>query len=101
MPVRNAWGRELNCANERDYAAKMLLVNAGKALCVQPQSTSTLYLYSGRLSFNLNGQEFELIPGASITIDRSDIAHFQADEDSAVFEVGSGDLAKLVALDGN
>ncbi len=100
MPVRNSWGREMSCANENDYAAKIVMVNQGKALCIQPQSNETLYLHSGRLWFNLNGHEFELVPGASITIDRSDVVHFQAEEDSAILEVGSRGLAKLVSLDG-
>lgn len=100
MPLRNAWGRELTCANEKDYASKILIVSQGKGLCIQPQSNETLFLYSGRLWFNLNGHEFELIPGASITIDRSDMVHFQAEEDSAIVEVGGRELAKLVSLDG-
>ena len=100
MPVRNSWGREMSCANESEYAAKIVMVNQGKALCIQAQSTETLYLHSGRLWFNLNGHEFELIPGASITIDRSDVVHFQAEEDSAILEVGAGHLSKLVSLDG-
>jgi mannose-6-phosphate isomerase-like protein (cupin superfamily) len=100
MPVRNVWGRELHCANEDQYAAKMLLVKEGKALFIQPQSTETLYLYSGRLWFNLNGNEFELVAGASVTIDRTDIAHFLAQEDSAIFEVSSNLLARLVSPEG-
>jgi hypothetical protein len=100
MPVRNGWGRELCCAAEEAYTAKMLLVNDGKALLVQPQSTETLYLYSGKLWFNLNGHEFELVAGASVTLDRSDIAHFTAHEDSAILEVSAGALARIVHLEG-
>ena len=99
MPIRNSWGREVQCAREEQYSAKMLLINARNSLFIQPQSTETLYLHSGSLWFNLNGHEFELVAGASLTLERSDIAYFRVEEDSAVLEVSAGELARLVPLE--
>lgn len=77
----------------------MLIINERHSLFIQPQATETLYLHSGKLWFNLNGHEFELVAGASITIDRSDIAYLQAVEDSSILEMSAGELARLVPLE--
>ncbi len=99
MPVRSGWGRELSCANEEQYAGKILLVNKGHALSFQGHAVETLYLHSGTLWFSLNGHEFELVPGASITVEESDAVYFQALEDSAILEIGAGRLADLIHLE--
>jgi quercetin dioxygenase-like cupin family protein len=99
MPVRNGWGRELSCAAEEQYAGKLLLVNKGHALSFQGHALETIYLQSGTLWFSLNGHEFELVPGASLTIEEGDAAYFQALEDSAILEIGTGRLANLVHLE--
>ena len=70
-----------------------------------PQQTDgqvrTLHVLSGAVWFQLNGIEFDLIPGACLTIRSGDTHLLYAIEDSIVLEVSSPPVADAESVDAN
>jgi mannose-6-phosphate isomerase len=99
--VEKPWGREVWYAHEERYAGKILEVREGHALSLQKheRKMETMYLFRGRLRYHLNGHDFEMTPGRSITIRPGDIHRVEALEDSTILEVSTPELDDLVRLE--
>ncbi len=99
--VTKPWGREVRWAHEDSYAGKILEVAEGHILSLQKHEVKkeTLFLQSGRVNFHLNGQEFEMKPGRSVTVNPGDIHRIEALEDSVLLEVSTSELDDLVRLE--
>lgn len=99
--VDKPWGREVWYAHEQDYAGKILEVKQGFALSLQKheRKTETMYLLSGRVLFHLNGADFEVPPGRSLTIRPGDVHRVEALEDSVILEVSTPHLDDLIRLE--
>lgn len=89
------WGRELCYASEPQYEAKILEVKKGHGLTPEQNEfqTRTMHILSGSVWFQLNGIEFDLIPGACLTIRPGDAHCLHALEDSVVLEVSTRVIA--------
>lgn len=85
-----SWGREICYAEDEHYAAAILEMMSGHGLVSHQESSKrTIHMLSGLVWFQLNGIEFELIPGACLTIRPSDSYAIHAMEDSVLLEVRS------------
>jgi quercetin dioxygenase-like cupin family protein len=85
-----SWGREVRYAQEADYTAAVLEITSGHGMTPhQETSARTIHMLSGLVWFQLNGIEFELIPGACLTIRHADSYAIYAIEDSVLLEVRS------------
>ena len=99
--VDKPWGREVWYAHEDSYAGKILEVNKGFALSLQKheRKMETMYLLSGLVRFHLNGADFDVAPGRSITIKPGDVHRVEALEDSVILEVSTPHLDDLIRLE--
>lgn len=99
--VDKPWGREVWYAHEERYAGKILEVTKGHALSLQKheKKQETMYLQSGRLLYHLNGEEFEMSPGESITIFPGDVHRIEALEDARILEVSTPELDDVIRLE--
>jgi mannose-6-phosphate isomerase len=103
--VDKPWGHEIWWAQTPDYAAKILVVNAGHALSLQwhREKDESSYLFSGRLRLAAGASEDELEertiePGESWRNEPGDVHSIEALEDSVVFEVSTPELDDVVRL---
>jgi quercetin dioxygenase-like cupin family protein len=89
--IARPWGRELCYASEPQYEAKVLEVKKDHSLNPEHNEyqTRTMHILSGAVWFQLNGLEFDLIPGACLTIRPGDSHSLQALEDSIVLVVST------------
>jgi mannose-6-phosphate isomerase-like protein (cupin superfamily) len=99
--VPKPWGKEIWWAHEDRYAGKILVVNRGHVLSLQKHEIKmeTLYLQSGRAIFHLNGKDFEMGPGVSVSVHPGDIHRIEALEDTVLLEVSTPELADVVRLE--
>lgn len=99
--VPKPWGREIWWAQDARYAGKILEIRRGHILSLQKHEVKkeTLYLQSGRVNFHLNGREFSLAVGRSITVHPGDIHRIEALEDSVLLEVSTPELDDLVRIE--
>lgn len=104
--VDKPWGHEIWWAQTAEYAAKILVVEAGCALSLQVhrEKDESSYLFSGRLRLIAGEREDELEertvgPGESWRIEPGRIHSIEALEDSVVFEVSTPQLDDVVRLE--
>lgn len=99
--VPKPWGEEIWWAHEDRYAGKVLVVRRGHILSLQKHEikVETLYLQSGRAIFHMNGRDFEMEPGLSVTVRPGDIHRIEALEDSVFLEVSTPELDDVVRLE--
>lgn len=85
------WGRELCYAREPQYEAKILEVKKGNGVSPDESEFETriMHVLSGAVWFQLNGIEFDLIPGACLTIRPGDTYVLHAVDDCVVLEVST------------
>jgi quercetin dioxygenase-like cupin family protein len=89
----HSWGREVRYAQEAHYTAAILEMASGHGTTPHQESSArTIHMLSGLVWFQLNGIEFELIPGACLTIRPNDSYAIHAIEDSVLLEVRSTQL---------
>lgn len=99
--VPKPWGREVWYAHEERYAGKILEVTRGHALSLQKheRKQETMYLQSGRLLYHLNGSDFVLEAGETITVRPGDVHRMEALEDAIILEVSTPELDDVVRLE--
>lgn len=99
--VPKPWGREVWYAHEDRYAGKILEVTQGHALSLQKheRKQETMYLQSGRLRYHLNGVDFVLEAGETITVRPGDVHRMEALEDAVILEVSTPELDDVVRLE--
>jgi mannose-6-phosphate isomerase-like protein (cupin superfamily) len=99
--VPKPWGREIWYAHEERYAGKILEVTQGHALSLQKheRKQETMYLQSGRLLYHFNGEDFEMMPGESITVRPGDVHRIEALEDAVILEVSTPELDDVIRLE--
>ena len=103
--VEKPWGYELHWAKTDKYVGKVIHVNAGHALSLQyhNQKDETIYLWSGRLLFEIQEGESlakrEMLPGERVHITPKTIHRMTAIEDSDIFEVSTPELHDVVRLE--
>jgi quercetin dioxygenase-like cupin family protein len=103
--VEKPWGYELHWAKTDRYVGKILHVNAGQALSLQYHNLKdeTIYLYSGRLLFEIQEGERlvkrEMRPGDRIHVAPKTVHRMTALEDSDIFEVSTPELDDVVRLE--
>lgn len=99
--VDKPWGREVWYAHNDRYAGKILEVSAGHILSLQKHEVKheTLYLQSGRMTFELGGEAFEWRPGEAVTIPPDTVHRMEALEDSVILEVSTPELDDVVRLE--
>jgi mannose-6-phosphate isomerase-like protein (cupin superfamily) len=102
--VEKPWGYELHWAVTERYVGKILHVRAGHALSLQyhNKKDETIYLYSGRLLFEVerNGQltSREMSPGEAFHVTPGTVHRMTAIEDCDVLEVSTPELDDVVRL---
>src|SRR6186997_285235 len=94
--VEKPWGYELHWAKTDRYVGKILHVRAGHALSLQYHNLKdeTIYLYSGKMLFELGEANGELTsrhmqPGDSVHVTPKTIHRMTAIEDCDIFEVST------------
>jgi mannose-6-phosphate isomerase-like protein (cupin superfamily) len=99
--VEKPWGREIWYAHEAQYAGKILEVKAGFALSLQKHERKheAMYLQSGRVRYQLNGEEFEMVPGDCLTVRPGEVHRMTAIEDSVMLEVSTPELDDVIRLE--
>jgi mannose-6-phosphate isomerase len=99
--VEKPWGREIHFAVEKEYAGKILEVNAGERLSLQYHRVKkeTMYVLSGLLDITVGDNTFKICPGQSITLNPNTIHRLCALEDSRVVEVSTIELDDVVRLE--
>ena len=99
--VEKPWGREIWWAHEDRYAGKVLIVNRGHVLSLQKHEVKkeTLYLQSGRVIFHLNGTDYTMEAGSSITVNPGDVHRMEALEDVVFLEVSTPELDDVIRLE--
>jgi len=104
--VEKPWGYELHWARTDRYVGKVLHVKAGHALSLQyhNRKDETIYLYSGRLLFEMgerNGPltRREMNPGDSIRVTPGTVHRMTAIDDCEILEVSTPDLDDVVRLE--
>lgn len=103
--VEKPWGYELHWARTDHYAGKILHIVAGQALSLQLHNVKdeTIYLWSGRLRFELQEGEAlvvrDLEPGVSVHIPPGAIHRMIALDDCDILEVSTPELDDVVRLE--
>jgi len=99
--VPKPWGMEIWWAQEDRYAGKILIVNEGHVLSLQKHRVKqeTLFLQSGRALFHLNGTDYEMQPGFSVTVRPGDVHRIEALEDTVLLEASTPELDDVVRLE--
>jgi mannose-6-phosphate isomerase len=103
--VEKPWGYELWWARTERYVGKILHVTAGHALSLQyhNQKEETIYVYSGRLLFEIQEGERlvgkELLPGDRIHVTPGTVHRMTAIEDCDLFEVSTPEVEDVVRLE--
>lgn len=99
--VDKPWGREIWYAHEDEYAGKIIEVRRGHALSLQKheRKKETMYLFAGKLTYHLNGVDFELNAGECITVRPGDVHRVTALEDSTILEVSTPELEDVIRLE--
>ena len=103
--VEKPWGYELWWARTERYVGKILHVTAGHALSLQyhNQKEETIYVYSGRLLFEIQEGERligkELLPGDRIHVTPGTVHRMTALEDCDLFEVSTPEVEDVVRLE--
>jgi mannose-6-phosphate isomerase-like protein (cupin superfamily) len=102
--VEKPWGYELHWAITDRYVGKILHVKSGHALSLQYHNfkDETIYLYSGRLLFEIQEGERvvkrEMRPGDRCHIRPKTIHRMTAIEDCDILEVSTPELDDVVRL---
>jgi mannose-6-phosphate isomerase len=91
QPVPKPWGREIRFANEVQYSGRILELRKGQEISSlkNDAQTRTVYLLSGVLWCHLNGMEFEMVAGTSLTLYPGDANLLHAVEESVILESGT------------
>ena len=104
--VDKPWGYELHWAKTDRYVGKVLHVMAGHALSLQyhNRKDETIYLYSGRMLFEIGSQSGplerrEMKPGESVHVSPKTVHRMTALEDCDILEVSTPDLDDVVRLE--
>jgi mannose-6-phosphate isomerase len=104
--VEKPWGYELHWAKTDRYVGKVLHVFAGHALSLQyhNRKDETIYLYSGRMLFDIGPQggpleRREMKPGDSVHVTPKTVHRMTALEDCDILEVSTPDLDDVVRLE--
>jgi len=104
--VDKPWGYELHWAKTDRYVGKVLHVMAGHALSLQyhNRKDETIYLYSGRMLFEIGSQSGplerrEMKPGESVHVTAKTVHRMTALEDCDILEVSTPDLDDVVRLE--
>jgi mannose-6-phosphate isomerase len=103
--VDKPWGYELWWARTEKYVGKILHVTAGHALSLQyhNRKEETIYVYSGRLLFELQDGERlvgrEMVPGDRIHVTPGSVHRMTAIEDCDLFEVSTPEVEDVVRLE--
>lgn len=104
--VEKPWGHEIRWALTPEYAAKVLVVEAGHALSLQfhREKDESSYLFSGRLRLITGARQDDLAertiePGESWRNEPGSIHSIEALEDSVIFEVSTPQLDDIVRLE--
>lgn len=100
------WGQEVWFAESKNFAGKVLYLNAGHRYSLQyhERKEETQYLFSGKIEFTLgtdstNLQTIILNPGDKIDILPYTWHRAKALEDSIIFEVSTPDLDDVVKIE--
>jgi mannose-6-phosphate isomerase-like protein (cupin superfamily) len=104
--VEKPWGYELHWAKTPRYVGKILHVRAGHALSLQYHNVKdeTIYLYSGKMLFELGDADgkltsHEMEPGDSVHVTPKTIHRMTAIEDCDIFEVSTPELDDVVRIE--
>ncbi len=104
--VEKPWGYELHWAKTERYVGKVLHVKAGHALSLQyhNRKDETIYLYSGRMLFEIGEQpgllaKREMKPGDKVHITPKTVHRMTALEDCDILEVSTPELDDVVRLE--
>jgi mannose-6-phosphate isomerase len=104
--VEKPWGYELHWAKTDRYVGKVLHVKAGHALSLQyhNRKDETIYLYSGKMLFEIGEQNGpltrrEMKPGDSVHVTPKTVHRMTAIEDCDILEVSTPDLDDVVRLE--
>jgi mannose-6-phosphate isomerase len=104
--VEKPWGYELHWAKTDRYVGKVLHVKAGHALSLQyhNRKDETIYLYSGKLLFEIGEQKGplttrEMKPGDTVHVTPGTVHRMTALEDCDILEVSTPDLDDVVRLE--
>ena len=99
--VDKPWGHELHWAKTDRYVGKVLHVKAGHALSLQYHNVKdeTIFLWTGKLLFEIGQEGREMLPGESVRITPHTIHRMTAIEDCDIFEVSTPELDDVVRLE--
>jgi mannose-6-phosphate isomerase len=104
--VEKPWGYELHWAKTDRYVGKVLHVKAGHALSLQyhNRKDETIYLYSGRMLFEIGQQngpleKREMKPGDTVHVTPKTVHRMTAIEDCDILEVSTPDLDDVVRIE--
>ncbi|MGH9345787.1 MAG: cupin domain-containing protein [Vicinamibacterales bacterium] len=104
--VEKPWGYELHWAKTERYVGKVLHVTAGHALSLQyhTRKDETIYLYSGRMLFEIGERHGplatrEMKPGDAVHVRPGTVHRMTAIEDCDILEVSTPDLDDVVRLE--
>ncbi len=105
--VEKPWGHELIWAKAEEYAGKLLLVRAGKALSLQfhREKDESWYVLEGRAELQL-GQAGQAVlttevvgPGSAFRFRPGTVHRVRAVEDTTILEVSTAQLGDIVRLE--
>jgi mannose-6-phosphate isomerase len=104
--VEKPWGYELHWAKTERYVGKVLHIKAGHALSLQyhNQKDETIFLHSGKMLFEIGGQDGaltkrEMLPGDTVHVTPKTVHRMTAIEDCDVLEVSTPELDDVVRLE--
>lgn len=99
--VEKPWGRELWWAETDSYLGKVLEVRAGHRLSLQyhVKKLETLFFSGGTGRLTLDGQEYPIRPGMSVTVLPGVRHRIAADTDLTILEVSTAHPEDVVRVE--
>lgn len=101
--TKKPWGEEILWANTEFYAAKILIIHAGKKLSLQSHNkkTETMYFNSGEAILVIGNSidslnKIRVNAGNSIHIPKNTVHRIEAITDVEIFEVSTTELDDVV-----
>lgn len=99
--VDKPWGQEIWWAETGAYLGKILEVRAGHSLSLQyhREKLETLYFLAGRGALVLDGREYAIRPGRTVTIHPGVAHRISAETDLTIYEASTAHPSDVVRLE--
>jgi quercetin dioxygenase-like cupin family protein len=80
------WGREFHYVGDNRLSMRMLEIKEGHSLIPARHGNDieSLCVIAGHVWFHLNGYDFEVLPGAYVTLEPDDLYHLEASTNTLI-----------------